>query len=199
MEKFTTLTSRVVPLLRDHIDTDQIIPAAYLKTTTKSGLAEGLFAGWRYLSDGTPNPDFVLNLPQSQGAAILLAGENFGCGSSREHAPWALLAYGIRAVIALSFADIFRHNALKNSLLPVILDPASHQALCQEVQAHPAAAVTIDLAHLQLHAPSGKTFTFPLDKFSQTCLLNGLDEMGYLLDALNDIIEFEIRRERERA
>jgi len=195
MAKFTTLTSRVVQILRDHIDTDQIIPAAYLKTTTKSGMAQALFAGWRYLPDGSPDPDFVLNRAESAGCSILLAGDNFGCGSSREHAPWALTASGFRAVIAISFADIFRHNALKNSLLPVQLDPAGHRQLCDELAAQPDAPVTIDLAARRLSTPSGSVFPFPIDEFSRACLLNGGDELVYLMGKLEEIVEYESNME----
>lgn len=194
MEKFTTLTSRVVQILRNNIDTDQIIPARYLKTTDKSGMGEALFAGWRYLPDGKPDPAFTLNLPENRGASILLAGDNFGCGSSREHAPWALTAFGFRAVISTSFADIFRQNALKNGLLPVRLSLADHQQLCRELAGQPAAEITVDLAERRVTTPSGGIFDFPMDDFSRTCLLNGGDELVYLLGKLEEIVEFESER-----
>ncbi len=191
MQPFTTLTSRVIPLLRDHVDTDQIIPGRYLKVVDKSGLADGLFANWRYTADGAPNPDFVLNQPRYRDARILLAGVNFGCGSSREHAPWALLGWGIRAVIAPSFADIFRSNALKNGLLPVQVDEEAYSALVDWTQRQPEAEVTVDLRTRTLRLPDGSAFSFPLDAFSQRCLLQGLDWLGYLLAHRADIEAYE--------
>src|SRR5512136_1210258 len=167
MAQFATLTSRVVPLPVNNIDTDQIIPARFLKVTDKSGLGASLFADWRYNADGTPKPDFCLNQPQHQGAQILLAGDNFGCGSSREHAPWALAGYGFRAVISTSFADIFRNNALKNGLLPVVVDMATHQMLFDLLAEIPQAEVTIDLAAQQVNLPTGHSVAFPMDGFSK--------------------------------
>ncbi|MCX7755519.1 MAG: 3-isopropylmalate dehydratase small subunit [Anaerolineales bacterium] len=193
MAQFTTLTSRVVPLPINDIDTDQIIPAQFLKVTDKNGLASALFFNWRYLPDGTPNPDFVLNQPKFQGAQILLAGDNFGCGSSREHAPWALTGYGFRAVISTSFADIFRNNALKNGLLPVIVDSATHKTLFDLVEEAPRAELTIDLASQTLSFPGGSV-TFPIDPFNKTCLLNGVDELGYILGFEKEIAAFEAGR-----
>lgn len=193
MAQFTTLTSRVVPLPINDIDTDQIIPAQFLKVTDKNGLASALFFNWRYLPDGTPNPDFVLNQPKFQGAQILLAGDNFGCGSSREHAPWALTGYGFRAVISTSFADIFRNNALKNGLLPVIVDSATHKTLFDLVEEAPHAELTIDLAAQTLSFPGGSV-TFPIDPFNKTCLLNGVDELGYILGFEKEIAAFEARQ-----
>ena len=181
MNQFTTLKSRVTPLLANNIDTDQIIPARYLKVTDKTGLGEALFADWRYQADGAPRPEFVLNKPESQGTHILLAGDNFGCGSSREHAPWALVGFGFRAVISTSFADIFRNNALKNGLLPVILEPAAHHRLVAEVGEDPSIELAIDLAAQTVTLPTGEKFNFPIDRFSKTCLLQGIDELGYLL------------------
>ena len=181
MESFQTLTSHIISLLRNDIDTDQIIPARYLKVTDKAGLADGLFYSWRYQADGTPNPDFPLNRPEYQSAQILLAGDNFGCGSSREHAPWALTGWGMRSVISTSFADIFHNNALKNSLLPVQVKPEIHQRLATLIEADPDAQVTIDLANQSLHLPDGTTASFPIDAFSKTCLLEGIDQLGYLL------------------
>src|SRR5512136_1890383 len=154
MAQFATLTSRVVPLPVNNIDTDQIIPARFLKVTDKSGLGASLFADWRYNADGSPKPDFCLNQPEHQGAQILLAGDNFGCGSSREHAPWALTGFGFRAVISTSFADIFRNNALKNGLLPIIVDGETLRLLLDQLAEVPAAELTIDLAAQTLRLPA---------------------------------------------
>jgi 3-isopropylmalate/(R)-2-methylmalate dehydratase small subunit len=191
MEVFTRITSQVVYLAADNIDTDQIIPARYLKVTHKTGLGEGLFADWRFLADKSPNPNFALNNPSLRGAKILLAGDNFGCGSSREHAPWALLDYGFRAVISTSFADIFYNNALKNGLLPVALDPASHHRLVDEVGEDPAIKLAVDLETQAVSLPTGEEFHFPLASFSKTCLLQGLDELGYLLSLTDKIKAYE--------
>lgn len=191
MAKFTTLTSRMVPLPANNIDTDQIIPARYLKATDKASLAAHLFADWRYDTLGNPKPEFILNQPQFQGAHILLAGDNFGCGSSREHAPWALTGYGFRAVISTSFADIFRNNALKNGLLPVVVDPASHQELFDMVAESPGLEITIDLDSQVLHLPGGGIISFPIHPFSKTCLLNDIDELGYLMKFNHSIAAFE--------
>ncbi len=191
MPPFTTLTSPLVPLPHNDVDTDQIIPAVYLKVTDKQGLVQGLFQRWRYTPDGQPNPDFPLNKPEYQGAQILLAGDNFGCGSSREHAPWALLGWGFRAVISTSFADIFRNNALKNGLLPVIVDPATHARLFELAETTPDAAVQIDLAAQTLTLPGGHQTTFPIDAFSKTCLLEGVDQLGYLLKQEANIAAYE--------
>ena len=191
MEPFTTLSSKAARLPVDNIDTDQIIPAVYLKSTTKIGLGKGLFSNWRYRADGSPDPDFVLNRPENQGARILLAGDNFGCGSSREHAPWALLDFGFRAVIATSFADIFRNNSLKNGVLPVTLTSPDHQSLVAYLADHPQAELTIDLAEQAVVLPDGRVFGFPIDSFSQNCLLQGVDELGYLLSLDADITRFE--------
>ncbi len=193
MAQFTSLTSRLVPLPVNDIDTDQIIPAQFLKVTDKAGLAQALFQNWRYRADGSPNPDFVLNQHQSQGAQILLAGDNFGCGSSREHAPWALTGYGFRAVISTSFADIFRNNALKNGLLPIIVDKATHAELFDLAEEAPGAEVTVDLATQTVALPGGHTVSFPIDGFSKACLLKGTDELGYLLGFEQQIAEYETR------
>ena len=190
MQPFQTLTSRLLPLPVDNVDTDQIIPASYLKVTDKAGLAEGLFAGWRYLPDGGPNPEFPLNWPECTGCQILLVGDNFGCGSSREHAPWALAGWGFRAIVGTSFADIFRSNALKNGLLPVIVDPGTQGQLCRLVEEHPQAQVTVDLASQTLSFPGGRV-RFPIDPFSKLCLLEGLDPLGYLLKHVPQIEAFE--------
>lgn len=181
MDGFTTLRSRVVPVLVDNIDTDQIIPARFLKTTSKAGLGQNLFADWRYDPDGTSKPDFALNQPGAQGAQVLLVGDNFGCGSSREHAPWALMDFGFRAVVSTSFADIFSNNALKNGLLPVVVDAETHRQLFSLVEEEPDTQITIDLASQALRLPDGRRVTFPIDEFSKTCLLEGIDQLGYLL------------------
>jgi 3-isopropylmalate/(R)-2-methylmalate dehydratase small subunit len=191
MIAFTTLTSALIPLPYKDVDTDQIIPARYLKVTDKAGLAEGLFTGWRYRPNGSPDPNFPLNQPLYQGCQILLAGDNFGCGSSREHAPWALIGWGIRAVVSTSFADIFHNNALKNGLLPVMVDKSTHQQLFSLVQEDPASQITIDLAAQTLVLPDGRRVTFPIDPFSKTCLLEGLDQLGYLLKFEEAIAAYE--------
>jgi 3-isopropylmalate/(R)-2-methylmalate dehydratase small subunit len=171
----------MVAMKNENIDTDQIIPARFLKTTRRTGLGQHLFADWRYEADGSPRPDFPLNQPEAQGAAVLLAGDNFGCGSSREHAPWALMDFGFRAVISTSFADIFRNNALKNGLLPVVVDPQTHFQLFSLVEEEPETEITIDLASERLVLPDGRAVTFPIDGFSKTCLLEGIDQLGYLM------------------
>jgi 3-isopropylmalate/(R)-2-methylmalate dehydratase small subunit len=191
MKPFETLTSRIIPLPRNDIDTDQIIPARYLKVTDKDGLAEGLFSSWRYLPDGSPDPNFPLNRPEYQGAQILVAGDNFGCGSSREHAPWALAGWGIRAVISTSFADIFRNNALKNGLLPVIVDAPTQNTLFELAEESSLAQIEIDLAAQRLTLPDGSTASFPIDPFSKTCLLKGVDQLGYLLKHEAQIVAYE--------
>ena len=195
MNKFPPFSSRVAPLIVDDIDTDQIIPARFLKVTDKSGLGANLFSDWRYDPDGSPKMDFVLNRPEYRGAAILLAGNNFGCGSSREHAPWALKGHGIRAVISTSFADIFRNNALKNGVLPVAVEADVHRELCALVSVRPTAELTIDLATQSIRWPGGEVRTFPIDSFSKTCLLEGTDELGYLLRFEDQIAEYEFRQQ----
>jgi 3-isopropylmalate/(R)-2-methylmalate dehydratase small subunit len=191
MEPFKTLTGRVVAMPAENIDTDQIIPARFLKTTSKAGLGDNLFADWRYNADGTPRPDFPLNRPDAKGAQILLAGDNFGCGSSREHAPWALSGFGFRAVISTSFADIFRNNALKNGLLPVIVDAETHRQLVSLVEEEPDLQISIDLESQTLRLPDGRKVTFPLDGFSKVCLLEGVDQLGYLLKHEARVAAFE--------
>jgi 3-isopropylmalate/(R)-2-methylmalate dehydratase small subunit len=193
MASFTTLTARVAVLPVNDIDTDQIIPARFLKTTDKAGLGKSLFADWRYEADGSPKAGFVLNQPGAAGAQVLLAGDNFGCGSSREHAPWALTGFGFRAVISTSFADIFKNNALKNGLLPVEVDAAAHAALKAALEKDPQAQVTIDLATQTLTWPGGAPVTFPVNAFSRTCLLEGVDELGYILKQEARIAEHERR------
>jgi 3-isopropylmalate/(R)-2-methylmalate dehydratase small subunit len=192
MAQFTTLTSRVMVVPVNDIDTDQIIPAQFLKVTDKNGLADALFYNWRYNDDKSPNMDFVINKPESKGCQILLAGDNFGCGSSREHAPWALTAYGFRAVISTSFADIFRNNSLKNGLIPIIVDDAAHKMLFDLAEEAPRAELTVDLATQTVSFPGG-SFTFPIDPFNKTCLLNGVDELGYIMGFEKDIAAFEAK------
>lgn len=183
--------SKTVVINATNIDTDQIIPARFLTTTTKAGLGEQLFADWRYLGDGAANPEFILNQPQARGCQVLVAGRNFGCGSSREHAPWALLDYGLRAVISTQIADIFRSNALKNGLLPITVD----EPIAQWLLANPGAEVDIDLRQTRLTLPTGVSVTFPIEAFARHCLLNGLDELGYLRSKLPDIERYEAARE----
>lgn len=180
----------MISLPVNDIDTDQIIPAQFLKVTDKNGLADALFFHWRYNNDKSPTEDFVINKPESKGAQILLAGDNFGCGSSREHAPWALTAYGFRAVISTSFADIFRNNSLKNGLIPIIVDEETHKMLFDLVEEAPRAELTVDLASQTVSFPGG-SFTFPIDAFNKTCLLNGTDELGYIMSFEKEIAEFE--------
>jgi 3-isopropylmalate/(R)-2-methylmalate dehydratase small subunit len=194
MNHFPSFTSRVVPLLVNDIDTDQIIPARFLKVTDKQGLGANLFSDWRYNADGSPKPDFVLNRTEYAGAAVLLAGDNFGCGSSREHAAWALIGNGIRAVISTSFADIFRSNALKNGILPIVVDPETHLQLSLMVRTKPDLELTIDLGGQTILFPDGSTRQFPIDGFAKTCLLEGTDELGYLLKFEKQISGYEKRR-----
>jgi 3-isopropylmalate/(R)-2-methylmalate dehydratase small subunit len=191
MQPFIKLTSKVIPLPRNNIDTDQIIPARYLKVTDKNGLVEGLFSGWSYQEDGQLNPEFPFNQEIYQDAQILAAGDNFGCGSSREHAPWALFGWGIRAVISTSFADIFRNNALKNGLLTVTVDKDVHHKIFDLLAATPGLQITIDLPSHTLVLPDGISYTFPIDPFSQSCLIEGVDQMGYLLKREPMITKFE--------
>jgi 3-isopropylmalate/(R)-2-methylmalate dehydratase small subunit len=191
MNQFTTLTARLVVMPVNNIDTDQIIPARFLKITDKNGLGANLFSDWRYLPDGLPDPDFILNKPESQGAQILLAGDNFGCGSSREHAPWALAGWGFRVVISTGIADIFRNNSLKNGLLPIVVDPAQYQALMAMFNRAPEKQLTVDLEHQLLILPDEETVEFAIDGFSKVCLLNGTDELGYLLGMETQIAAYE--------
>ncbi|MBI2818384.1 MAG: 3-isopropylmalate dehydratase small subunit [Acidobacteria bacterium] len=181
MEPFTKITSRIVPFPHDNVDTDIIVPARFLKVTDKSGMDQYLFRDWRFDKDGQPLPDFILNQPRAKGCQILLAGRNFGSGSSREHAPWALVAFGFRAVVSTSFADIFRGNSLKNGLLPVEVPADVHAELFQMADADPNVEVTVDLASQTLTLPGGKAVNFPIDNFSKQCLLAGVDQLGYLM------------------
>ena len=187
MRSITRITSRTVVMPSTNIDTDQIIPARFLTTTTREGLGAALFADWRYDASGRPKPDFVLNTPGAQGWRVLVAGRNIGCGSSREHSPWALLDYGFQAVISTEIADIFRNNSLKNGLLPVIVDEATHAWLV----ANPGAEVGVDLERRMLDLPDGRSVEFPLEPFARYCLMNGVDELGFLLSKLPDIERYE--------
>ncbi|PTL76280.1 3-isopropylmalate dehydratase small subunit [Vitiosangium sp. GDMCC 1.1324] len=190
MEPFRTLRSRTVVMARQNIDTDQIIPARFLKITHRAGLGRWLFADWRYQPDGSPHPDFILEQPEAQGARVLVAGDNFGCGSSREHAPWALVDWGFRAVISSSIADIFSNNAIKNGLLPIRVDAGFHRRLLAE----PGSEVIIDLEHRTVRLADGTEATFPLDPFARYCLMNGVDELGFLLGQEEAIARFEEAR-----
>ena len=194
MKSFTKLTSKIIPLPHTDVDTDQIIPARYLKVIDKRGLAEGLFDSWRRLEDGSPNPEFPLNQDEYQSAQILLAGDNFGCGSSREHAPWALMGWGINVVISTSFADIFRNNALKNGLLPIVVNKATHTSLFDLTEEAPSATLDIDLESQTLTLPDGTKVSFEIDTFSKTCMLEGVDQLGYLLKHDEQIAAFEEMR-----
>ena len=187
MQPIKLIRSTTVVLPRENVDTDQIIPARFLKVTDKKGLGEALFTDWRYDAGGAPRPDFVLNQPAARGCRILVAGDNFGCGSSREHAPWALVDHGFKAVISTRIADIFRSNALKNGLLPIALDPQSHAKL----MAAPGAEVRIDLEAQTVTLPGGGTTSFTVDAFSRYCLMNGVDELGFLLSQGEAIAAYE--------
>jgi 3-isopropylmalate/(R)-2-methylmalate dehydratase small subunit len=180
-EAFTTFTSALIPLPAENVDTDQIIPARFLKTTEKSGLADACFYDWRYDADGHPKPEFVINRPEMQGRQVLLAGDNFGAGSSREHAPWALTSWGIRAILSTSFADIFRSNALKNGLLPIVVDGDTHRQLFEQVGRDPDLQVTVDLEEQLVHLPGDEDIPFDIDPFARRMLLDGTDEIGWLL------------------
>jgi 3-isopropylmalate/(R)-2-methylmalate dehydratase small subunit len=193
MDKVTTITSRTIVLPSENVDTDQIIPARFLKATSKAGLGTKLFADWRFDAAGQPKPDFVLNRPEAQTSprpTILVAGDNFGCGSSREHAPWALHDYGFRAVVSTSIADIFRNNALKNGIVPVVVAPAVHAKLL----ADPGGEVTISVADQSLTLRDGTRATFPIEPFARFCLLGGVDELEFLLSQADAIAAFEARR-----
>ena len=184
------LTSKTVVLRVDNVDTDQIIPARFLKTISKEGLGDQLFYDWRYDASGAPKPDFILNTEAAKGAQVLVAGDNFGCGSSREHAPWALTQFGFKAVISTSFADIFKGNSLKNGLLPIVVPPGIHARLLES----PGAVVKIDLASQTLTLEDGTAVEFPIDAFSKHCLLEGVDELGYILKQDAAIAAYEAGR-----
>ena len=194
-EPYGRFTSAIIPIPAENVDTDQIVPARYLKVTDKAGLAEALFHDWRYAEDGTlREPRFVIDRPEMAGRAILLAGDNFGAGSSREHAPWALTAFGIRAIISTSFADIFRNNSLKNGVLPIVVDATTHRRLFELLADDPGARLTVDLAEGGILLPDGSTIEFEIDPFARRMLLAGTDEMGYLLAAMPAIEAWETTR-----
>ena len=194
MKPFTNFESRIVPLNISNVDTDQIIPARFLKTTSKIGLDKQLFNDWRYDAQGNPNPDFILNKPEARGAQVLVAGDNFGCGSSREHAPWALTQFGFRAIVSTSFADIFKGNSLKNSLLPIVVPRDVHAELFAAVSKDPNYRVTVDLESQKLILPDGRSVAFPVDAFAKECLLEGVDELGYIQKQDPAIAAFEAKR-----
>ncbi|HEY0601749.1 MAG TPA: 3-isopropylmalate dehydratase small subunit [Herpetosiphonaceae bacterium] len=191
MEPITTFSGTCVVLPIENIDTDQIIPARFLKATDKQGMGDHLFADWRYDEQGNPKPEFALNQPEAQGARILIGGHNFGCGSSREHAPWALQGFGFKAVISTYFADIFRNNALKVGLLPLMVEPEAHQQIIALCTADPAAQLTVDLEAQQVILPDGTAVSFPIDQFAKYCLLNGVDQLGFLLSQEDEIAQYE--------
>ena len=192
MDKITRIKGSIVSLPVNDIDTDQIIPARFLKVTDKEGLGKAAFCDWRYLEDGeTPNPAFILNQSEYQAATVLVAGDNFGCGSSREHAPWALLGAGFQAVISTDFADIFRNNSLKNGLLPIIVDLDTQQQLFSLAEEDPSTTVSVDVEAQTLTLPDGRAVKFPLDGFSKYCLLNGVDQLGYLLALDDEVVSYE--------
>jgi 3-isopropylmalate/(R)-2-methylmalate dehydratase small subunit len=189
MDKIPSIRSRTVVMPASNIDTDQIIPARFLTTTTRVGLGQQLFSDWRYAPDGSPKAEFILNRPEAAGCQVLVAGRNLGCGSSREHAPWALLDYGFRAVISTEIADIFRSNSLKNGLLPIVVDATTSRWLIE----NPGSEVNIDLASTTLQLPNGVSVNFPIDPFARYCLLNGVDELGFLLQQQQRIAAYEQR------
>ncbi len=193
MEPIKEFTAKAVALPRADIDTDQIVPARYLKVTDKAGLNGALFADWRNDKEGNPDPDFELNKPETAGAEILIAGNNFGCGSSREHAPWALQAGGFRAVISTYFADIFNSNALKNGVLPIVVDQDTLLQLTSMCQEDPTTRLTVDLERQQLVLPGGQTVDFPIDPFAKHCLVNGLDQLGFIQSQEQAILAYEAR------
>jgi 3-isopropylmalate/(R)-2-methylmalate dehydratase small subunit len=191
MEPIKAFTGKAVALPINDTDTDQIIPARYLKTTDKDGLGKALFSDWRYEADGSPKSDFVLNQPEHKGASVLIGGHNFGCGSSREHAPWALMGGGFKAVVSTYFADIFRNNALKNGLLPIMVDEQTHQQLISLAEEDPNTEVRIDLETQTITLPDGRGVQFPIDSFSRYCLLNGVDQLGFLLNLEDEVVAYE--------
>jgi 3-isopropylmalate/(R)-2-methylmalate dehydratase small subunit len=190
-EPFETFTSRVIPMPQENIDTDQVVPARFLKMTDRWGLSEALFADWRFDDQGEPYPDFVLNRPEMQRRRILLAGNNFGTGSSREHAPWALEAWGIRVILSTGFADIFRTNALKNGLLPIVVEPERHRQLFEMLAQDPNIELTVDLEAQKVHLPGDEDLDFDIDPFVKLMILAGTDEMGYLLGQATKIAAWE--------
>ena len=193
MQPFTTLSATAAPLRAENVDTDQIIPARFLTAVTKAGMGDGLFSSWRYERDGSPKPDFVLNRAEFQGAEVLIAGRNFGSGSSREHAVWALTEYGFRSVISPGFADIFYNNSLKNGLLPVTLPEATVNMLWDLVEEEPETEIVVDLQNQRVILPDGQQLSFEIDAFRKLCLLEGVDDLGYLLSKQESIAAYEAR------
>ena len=191
MEPMNKISGKIAPLAMNDVDTDQIIPARFLKTTNKDGLGQQCFFDWRYTADGGLREDFILNQPQYQDASVLIAGNNFGCGSSREHAPWALQGMGWKAVVSTEFADIFRNNSLKNGLIPIIVDEETHRQLMSLAEEDPMTEVSINLEDQQLILPDGRKVEFPIDGFSKHCLLNGVDQLGYLMGLEDEIVNYE--------
>ena len=190
-DPFVTFTSAVIPMPDENVDTDQIVPARFLKVTDRWGLSEALFSDWRFDDAGNPKPEFVLNRREMQGRRVLLAGDNFGCGSSREHAPWALAAWGIRVILSTSFADIFRNNAQKNGLLPIVVEPERHRQLFERLAEDPDYEVTVDLEAQRIHLPGDEDMPFDIDPFVKLMILKGTDELGYLVAKLPDIERWE--------
>jgi 3-isopropylmalate/(R)-2-methylmalate dehydratase small subunit len=191
MKPLNTFTGRMVALPINDIDTDQIIPARFLKTTDKLGLGKQCFSDWRYEADGSPKADFPLNQPEYQGAEVLVAGRNFGCGSSREHAPWALVGAGFKAVISTEFADIFQNNALKNNLLPIVVDEETQQQLVSLTLEDPSATITVNLEQQMVTLPDGRSVSFPIDRFAKHCLLQGIDQLEFLMGLEEDVAGYE--------
>lgn len=191
MEPINKISGKIAPLAMNDVDTDQIIPARFLKTTNKEGLGQQCFFDWRYTADGGLREDFILNQPEYQDASVLIAGNNFGCGSSREHAPWALQGMGWKAVVSTEFADIFRNNSLKNGLIPIIVDEETHRQLMSLAEEDPTTEVSINLEDQQLILPDGRKVEFPIDGFSKHCLLNGVDQLGYLMGLEDEIVDYE--------
>jgi len=191
MKTITSFSSICIPILQNNIDTDQIIPSRYLKAIDKASVVEGLFADWRFKPDGTINKDFIFNKPEYKDAKIILAGDNFGCGSSREHAPWALIGWGIQAVISTSFGDIFKNNSLKNGLLPIKVSEENHQSLFDLTEEVPYAEITVDLKSQSVVLPGGESFEFDIDPFAKKCLLSGMDQLEYILSFEEQISQFE--------
>lgn len=197
MEPFVKHTGLAAPLDRPNVNTDEIIPARFLTTIKRAGFADALFANWRYLSDNQPNPDFVLNFPRYRGSSILVAGDNFGCGSSREHAPWAIREYGFRCIIAPSFADIFYNNCFNNSILPIALDEVLVKELFKEIEAQEGYSLTVDLTAQTVTTPTGRVLSFEIDQFRRQALLKGLDNIGWTLSHDDEIAQYEARRKQE--
>jgi len=197
MEPFTTHTGLVIPLDRTNVNTDEVIPARFLKSIKRTGFGNALFANWRFQSDGSPNPDFVLNLPRYQGASILLAGDNFGCGSSREHAPWAIREYGFRCIVAPSFANIFYNNCFNNGILPITFEEATVRELIAETESTQGYSLSVDLATQTVTTPGGRVLNFEIDQFRKQALLKGLDNIGWTLSHADEIAAYEARRRQE--